>query len=59
VTDKPIWFPHMVCGEGNNHVSVGKENYFLSGDGYLMPTKKAAAARLALFQEVRSVGSCA
>jgi hypothetical protein len=40
VSDKPIWFPHMVCGEGNNHVSVGKENYFLSGDGYLMPTKK-------------------
>jgi len=40
VSDKPIWFPHMVCGEGNNHVSVGKEHYFLSGDGYLMPTKK-------------------
>ena len=40
VSDRPIWFPHMVCGEGNNHVSIGKENYFLSGDGYLMPTKK-------------------
>jgi hypothetical protein len=40
VSDKPIWFPHMVCGEANNHVSVGKENYFLGGDGYLMPTKK-------------------
>jgi len=40
VSDKPIWFPHMICGEGNNHLSVGKENYFLSGDGYLMPTKK-------------------
>ena len=38
--DKPIWFPHMVCGEGNNHVGIGKENYFLSADGYLMPTKK-------------------
>jgi hypothetical protein len=40
VSDKPMWFPHMVCGEGNNHVSIGKENYFLSADGYLMPTQK-------------------
>src|SRR5262245_37153204 len=40
VSDKPIWFPHEVCGEGNNHVGIGKENYFLSADGYLMPTKK-------------------
>jgi hypothetical protein len=24
----------------NGHVAVGKENYFVSGDGYLMPTKK-------------------
>jgi hypothetical protein len=38
--EKPKWFPHMVCGEGNNHVGIGKENYFLSADGYLMPTKK-------------------
>jgi hypothetical protein len=29
-----------VCGEGNNHVQIGKEGYMLSGDGYLMPTKK-------------------
>ena len=28
------------CGEANNHVVIGKENYFLSGDGLLMPTKK-------------------
>jgi len=40
MSDKPQWFPHQNCGEGNNHVSIGKENYFLSGDGYLMPTKK-------------------
>jgi hypothetical protein len=39
-SDKPMWFPHMVCGEGNNHVSIGKESYFLSADGQLMPTKK-------------------
>jgi hypothetical protein len=29
------------CGENNNHVVIGKENYFLSADGLLMPTKKA------------------
>ena len=40
VSDKPIWFPHEVCGEGNNHVGIGTENYFLSGDGFLMPTRK-------------------
>jgi len=28
------------CNEANNHVAIGKENYFLSADGYLMPTRK-------------------
>jgi hypothetical protein len=28
------------CDEANNHVVIGKENYFLSGDSLLMPTKK-------------------
>jgi hypothetical protein len=28
------------CAENNNHIIVGKENYFLSGDGYLMPARK-------------------
>jgi hypothetical protein len=28
------------CAEGNSHIVVGKEDYFLSGDGVLMPTKK-------------------
>ena len=28
------------CSEANNHVVVGKEFYFLSADGYLMPTLK-------------------
>jgi hypothetical protein len=39
-TDKPIWFGRQVCGEGNNHVSMGNEHYFHSGNGLLMPTKK-------------------
>ena len=40
MSDQPIWSPHGVCAESNNHVSIGKENYYLSADGYLMPTKK-------------------
>jgi len=31
------------CEENNNHVGIGNEYYFLSGDGYLMPTKKDQA----------------
>ena len=26
--------------ENNNHVEIGKEGYFLSADGHLMPTRK-------------------
>jgi len=26
--------------EGNNHIVIGKENYYMSGDGYLMPARK-------------------
>ena len=33
------WYEDL-CTENNNHVVIGKENYFLSGDGYLMPAKK-------------------
>jgi hypothetical protein len=29
-----------ICAENNNHIIIGKENYFLSGDGYLMPARK-------------------
>jgi hypothetical protein len=39
---RPIW-RETSCVEGNNQVVVGKENYFLSGDGLLMPTKKDQA----------------
>ena len=28
------------CSENNNHIIIGKDNYFLSGDGYLMPARK-------------------
>ena len=38
----PIW-PEYYIAEGNAQVMIGKENYFLSGDGLLMPTKKNQA----------------
>jgi hypothetical protein len=28
------------CTEGNNHVVIGNENYYLSGEGHLMPARK-------------------
>jgi hypothetical protein len=36
---RPRW-NETSCIEGNNQVVIGKENYFLSADGNLMPTKK-------------------
>ena len=38
----PVWL-EASCADGNHHVLIGKENYFLSGDGYLMPAKKGQA----------------
>ena len=35
----PIWV-EFACADGNQHVRLGKENYMLSADGYLMPAKK-------------------
>jgi hypothetical protein len=37
--EPPDWFEE-VCSEGNNHVEIAGQNYFLSGDGRLMPAKK-------------------
>ena len=34
-----IWSENN-CIEGNNHVVVGDQNYYISGDGYLMPARK-------------------
>jgi hypothetical protein len=36
---RPVW-RESVCTENNSHVEIGKENYMLSADGRLMPTKK-------------------
>jgi hypothetical protein len=50
---RPDW-PEYVCGEENLHIQVGKENYFVSGDGYLMPARKnQAPPDLRYFRQTR------
>jgi len=39
---RPEWL-EMNCAEGNTHVHLGNENYFLGADGLLMPAKKNQA----------------
>jgi len=36
---KPQW-DEFICAEGNSHVKIAKDNYFLSADGLLMPAHK-------------------
>ena len=36
----PIWWREDICAENNVHVAVGNEEYFLSADGLLMPSRK-------------------
>jgi hypothetical protein len=38
----PVWNEEN-CPETNNHVVVGEDDYMLSGEGFLMPTKKGQA----------------
>src|SRR5215468_10639981 len=40
---QPVW-PEYVCGENNALINIGKEIYYLSGDGFLMPSRKGQAA---------------
>jgi hypothetical protein len=35
-----IWWNEDNCIEGQAHVTIGKEVYFRSGDGLIMPMKK-------------------
>jgi hypothetical protein len=39
---QPVW-GEWICAEGQSHVEIGNENYFLSAEGHLMPTKKNQA----------------
>ena len=36
---KVLWLENN-CNENNHHVVIGTQNYFVSGDGYLMPARK-------------------
>jgi hypothetical protein len=36
---RPNW-GQTFCTEGNNQIVIGTENYFLSGEGLLMPARK-------------------
>jgi hypothetical protein len=36
---RPVWVEH-VCSEDNRHVVIGKENYVVNFEGYLMPVRK-------------------
>lgn len=39
---QPVWREY-ICAENNPHVRIGTEHYFISGDGYLMPTRRDQA----------------
>jgi hypothetical protein len=39
----PIWM-FVDCSEDTHHVWIGDEGYFVSGDGFLMPSKKGQKA---------------
>jgi hypothetical protein len=38
--DRHPYWREVNCAENNNHVGIGGQNYMLSADGYLMPTRK-------------------
>ena len=38
----PQWSEY-ICNEGNQQLLLGKENYMVSADGFLMPVKKGQA----------------
>jgi hypothetical protein len=43
-----------ICGENNPHVVIGKDNYYLSADGLLMPARKdQAPPDLRYFKQTR------
>lgn len=42
-SDPKADWPESICPEYNANIVIGKENYFLSADGFLMPAKKGQA----------------
>jgi hypothetical protein len=48
-----LWYEDN-CNENSHHIVIGKENYFVSGDGYLMPARKdQAPPDLRYFKQIR------
>jgi hypothetical protein len=43
IRDRNVFWFENNCNESNQHVVIGKENYFMSADGYLMPARKNQA----------------
>ena len=42
---KEIWI-EINCAEDNHQVRIGGERYYVSGDGYLMPTRRTSRRRI-------------
>jgi len=38
--DRKLQWLEEDCGENNQHVVIGKDNYLMSADGYLMPAAR-------------------
>jgi hypothetical protein len=50
---RPVWYEY-VCAAGQSHAQIGKELYYLGGDGLLMPAKKnQAPPDLRYFKQTR------
>jgi hypothetical protein len=50
---RPFW-RETICADGNQHVEIAGESYFLSAEGLLMPAKKnQAAPDLRYFNQLR------
>jgi hypothetical protein len=43
-TEEPYWWRESICAEGNPHVKIGKDDYYVSADGFLMPIRKGQGA---------------
>jgi hypothetical protein len=40
VNSERLFWPESACAEGNGHVDIAGQNYFLSAEGFLMPARK-------------------
>ena len=40
---RPLWVEY-ICSEDNHHVVIGKENYVVNAEGYLMPVRRGQPA---------------